>query len=129
MAEKFETYKCEICGNIVEVLHGGVGQLVCCNKPMVRMEEQTAEMKLEKHVPVIETTKTDIKVFVGSTTHPMEEKHYIEWIQVITDDGKLSLRRFLAPGEEPEAVFHMCEKCIANVRAREYCNIHKLWKS
>lgn len=128
MAEKLEIYKCEICGNIVEVLHGGKGQLVCCNKPMVNMEEQTAEMKLEKHVPVIETTGTNVKVYVGSTLHPMKEEHYIEWIQILSADGSLALRKFLRPGDDPEAVFHLCEKCMDDIRAREYCNIHKLWK-
>ena len=128
MAEKFEIYKCEICGNIVEILHGGKGQLVCCNQPMQKMEEQTAEMAKEKHVPIIENNGTDIKVYVGSTKHPMEEKHYIEWIQVMTTDDKFSLRKFLAPGENPEVVFHKCEKCLGDIRAREYCNIHKLWK-
>jgi superoxide reductase len=128
MAEKLEIYKCEICGNIVEVLHGGKGQLVCCNQPMSLMEEQTAEMAKEKHVPVIEKNGTDVRVYVGSTLHPMEEKHYIEWIQVITADGKLSLRKFLQPGDEPQAVFHLCKNCIDELKAREYCNIHKLWK-
>ncbi len=128
MAEKYEIYKCEICGNIVEVLHGGKGQLVCCNQPMVKMEEQTEEMLKEKHVPMVEKNGTDITVRVGSVQHPMEEKHYIEWIQVITKDGELSLRKFLQPGDDPSAIFHLCENCIDEVKAREYCNIHKLWK-
>ena len=78
MAEKYEIYKCNICENIVEVLHGGKGELVCCGEPMELMEEQTAEQANEKHVPVVEKTEKGIKVVVGSTLHPMEEKHYIE---------------------------------------------------
>jgi len=123
MVEKFEIYKCNICGNIVEVLHGGKGELVCCGEPMELMEEQTAEQATEKHVPVVEKTEKGVKVVVGSTLHPMEEKHYIEWIQVITDKG--SCKKFLKPGDAPEAEF---EDVKGLQKVREYCNIHKLWK-
>lgn len=131
MAERFEVFKCEICGNIIEVLHGGKGQLVCCNESMKLMEEKSAEMATEKHVPVVEKTSSEgeLKVYVGSTVHPMDEKHYIEWIQVIDADGTFSYRKFLKPGDDPEAVFHLCKDCIDGVKAREYCNIHLLWKS
>jgi len=123
MAQQYEIYKCEICGNIVEVLHGGKGELVCCGEPMILMEEQTAEQVYEKHVPVVEKTENGIKVKVGSVPHPMEEKHYIEWIQVITDKG--ACRKFLHPGDAPEAEFIDIEGLQ---RVREYCNIHHLWK-
>ena len=123
MTAKLEIYKCEICGNIVEVLHTGKGQLVCCGEPMILLEEQTADQTKEKHVPVIEETDTGIKVVVGSTPHPMQEKHWIEWIEVIVD-GK-AYRQFLNPGDTPEAFFNVKGKSII---AREYCNIHSLWK-
>lgn len=123
MAERFEIYKCEICGNIVEVLHGGAGSLVCCGQPMKLMKENTVDASQEKHIPVYEKNGTSVKVKVGSVPHPMEEKHYIEWVQVITDNGK-SYRQFLAPGMAPEATFQI-EENIAKVR--EYCNIHLLW--
>ena len=123
MTKKLEVYKCEICGNIVEVLHTGKGALVCCGQPMKLLEEQTADKTTEKHVPVIEKTEHGYKVTVGSTLHPMVEKHYIEWIQVIAD-GK-AYREFLEPGVDPFTVF-----CVGaeKVTAREYCNIHGLWK-
>ena len=124
MAVKMGIYKCEVCGNIVEVLHDGGGELVCCNEPMKRFEENTVDAAKEKHVPVIEKTANGYKVKVGSVPHPMEEKHYIEWIELIAN-GK-AYRQFLSPGDVPEAEF-----CIdaAQVTAREYCNIHGLWKA
>lgn len=123
MAKQLEIYKCEVCGNIVEVLHGGAGDLVCCGQPMVLMTENTTDAAKEKHVPVIGKTADGYLVKVGSVAHPMEEKHYIEWIELIAD-GK-AYRQFLKPGEKPEATF--CIKAD-KVSAREYCNIHGLWK-
>ncbi len=117
-------YKCEICGNIVEVLHSGAGDLVCCGEEMKLMDEKTADSSTEKHVPVIEKTSEGYKVTVGSTLHPMEEKHYIEWIELIAD-GK-SYRQYLKPGDQPVAEF--CVKA-SSVSAREYCNVHGLWKA
>jgi len=108
---------------MVEVLHPGVGQLVCCGQPMELLEEKTEDVGREKHVPVVEETEKGIRVKVGSVPHPMEEKHYIEWIEVIAD-GK-AYRKFLKPGEKPEAEFSISGKVVA----REYCNIHGLWKS
>ncbi|MCD6453630.1 MAG: desulfoferrodoxin [Dehalococcoidales bacterium] len=119
-----QVYRCNICGNIVEVLYGGKGQLVCCGQSMASLQGKTADVGLEKHVPVIETTDGGIKVKVGSMPHPMEEEHHIEWIEVITNDG--SYRKFLKPGGKPEAEFEISSQKIA---AREYCNIHGLWKS
>ena len=123
MTEIKEVYKCGICGNIVEVLHAGQGELVCCGKPMDLQAEKTQDEGQEKHVPVIEKTESGFLVKVGSVEHPMEEKHYIEWIELVAD-GK-SYRKFLKPGEKPEAEF--CIKA-ETVIAREYCNIHGLWK-
>lgn len=119
-----EIYKCEICGNIVALVHGGPGELVCCGQPMTRMDEKTAEMALEKHVPVIERDGDLIKIHVGSTLHPMEDKHYIEWIELVAD-GR-SYRKYLKPGDAPEALF-LCK--AEKLSAREYCNIHGLWKN
>jgi superoxide reductase len=124
MAKMNEIYKCDICGNIVEVMHGGEGELVCCNEPMKLLEEKTKDEGLEKHVPVIEKTGTGIKVKIGSVPHPMEEKHYIEFIEVLAD-GRV-YRKFLKPGDPPEAEFDIEP---GNVKVREYCNIHGLWKS
>jgi superoxide reductase len=124
MAEKLQVYKCEVCGNIVEVLHGGKGELVCCGKPMKLFVENTVDAAKEKHVPVVEKTADGFKVKVGSVAHPMEEKHFIEWIEVIAD-GK-AYRQFLNPGGTPEAVFKIDAD---QVTAREYCNIHGLWKA
>ena len=123
MAEKLQVYKCKVCGNIVEVLHGGVGELVCCGKPMELLDEKTADASTEKHVPVIEKVDGGYKVKVGSVPHPMEEKHYIEWIELLAD-GK-AYRQFLEPGSEPEAVFNVEADSVS---AREYCNVHGLWK-
>ena len=123
MTERYEIYKCEICGNIVEVLHPGVGELVCCGQPMKLMEEQTADTSTEKHVPFLEKKDDKYVVRIGENTkHPMEEKHYIEMIEVMTDNDKV-LRKYLSPGDEPEAVFDVDNI----VMAREYCNIHGLW--
>ena len=119
-----QVYRCNICGNIVEVLHTGVGELVCCGQPMELLEEKTTDEGSEKHVPVIETTENGVKVRVGSAPHPMEKEHYIEWIEIIAD-GK-SYRQFLQPGDLPEAEF---EVKAGNIKARGYCNIHGLWKS
>ena len=124
MTKKRQIYKCEICGNIVEVLHEGVGQLVCCGKPMNLMEEQSEGEYAEKHAPVIEKNEEGVLVKVGAVEHPMEEKHYIEWIEISTEKG--SSKKFLKPGEKPEASFPIKAE---NIQSRMYCNIHGLWKS
>ena len=123
MTERLEVYKCNICGNIVKVLHVGPGQLVCCNQPMELLQEKTEDQGMEKHVPVIEKTGKGIRVKVGSIPHPMEDKHYIEWIEVM--DGDNVQRKFLKPGEKPEAEFEV--KSVK--KAREFCNVHGLWSS
>ena len=124
MAERMDVYKCDLCGQIVEVLHGGQGTLVCCNQPMVLLVANTVDAAKEKHVPVIEKTPDAVKVKVGSVAHPMEEKHYIEWVELLAD-GK-SYRAFLKPGDAPEATFCVAAKDLS---AREYCNVHGLWRS
>ena len=124
MTKKNEVYKCPLCGNIVEVLHTGAGELVCCGQPMELMAENTVDAAKEKHVPVVTKVANGYKVVVGSVPHPMEEKHWIEWIELIAD-GKV-YRQNLAPGMAPEAIF-----CVeaATVIAREFCNLHGHWKS
>lgn len=124
MTAQKQVYRCNICGNIVEVLYAGQGELVCCGEPMELLSEKTEDVGQEKHVPVMETTDGGIKVKVGEVPHPMEENHYIEWVQVITDGG--SYRQFLKPGSKPEAEFAIKAQ---NIVLREYCNVHGLWKS
>jgi superoxide reductase len=124
MAERLEVYKCNSCGIIVEVLNGGGGELVCCGEPMALMTENTVDAAKEKHVPVVEKVDGGYKVAVGSVAHPMEEKHYIEWIELIAD-GK-AYRQFLKPADAPEAFFAIDAQ---QVSAREYCNLHGLWKA
>ena len=122
MAERYEIYKCEICGNVIEVLHGGAGQLVCCGQPMKLMEAKKEEQGHEKHLPLVEKEDGKTKVKVGSVPHPMEEGHFIEMIEVITTDGGI-LRKYLKPGQKPETEFD-----VEDVKeAREYCTIHGLW--
>ncbi len=123
MAEKLQIYKCAVCGNIVEVIYGGIGELVCCGQPMELLEEKTADAATEKHVPVIEKIDSGYKVTIGSTPHPMTEEHHIEWIELLAD-GK-AYRQFLDPGDAPEAQFGVKAD---SVTAREHCNVHGLWK-
>ena len=123
MAKKLQIYKCNTCGNIIEVLHGGAGELVCCGEPMELLDEKTADATTEKHVPVIEKIEGGYKVKVGSVPHPMKEEHFIEWIELLAD-GK-AYRQFLKPGAAPEATFHIKG---GSVTAREHCNVHGLWK-
>ena len=123
MAERLEIYKCEVCGNIVEVMHGGAGELVCWGQPMTLFKENTTDAAKEKHVPVVEKSGDTVTVKVGSVAHPMEEKHYIEWVEIIAD-GEV-YRQFLSPGEAPEASFKID---AGKVTAREYCTLHGLWK-
>lgn len=126
MAKKLGVYKCEVCGNIVEDIVAGGGTLVCCGQDMTYMEEKTADHTTEKHVPFVEETENGYKVRVGeNASHPMTEEHSILWIELIVDD--LVLRKYLKPGDAPEAEF--CTPKSANVTAREYCNLHGHWKN
>jgi len=124
MTQVMQVYKCELCTNIVEVLHSGAGVLVCCGQPMKLMVENTVDAVKEKHVPVIEKQANGYLVKVGSVAHPMEEKHYIEWIE-LTADGVVH-RAMLKPGMKPEAFFAVTAGAVS---AREYCNLHGLWKA
>jgi superoxide reductase len=123
MAERLQIYKCDSCGSIVEVLHEGGGELVCCGEPMKLFVENSVDAAKEKHVPVLEKTGEGVKVKVGSVPHPMEEKHYIEWVEII--EGGKAYRQFLKPGDTPEASFDIQ---AGQVTAREYCSLHGLWK-
>ena len=124
MTELKQVYRCNVCGNIVEVLHAGKGELVCCGQPMKLLKEQTKEVGMEKHVPVVDATETGVKVKVGSVAHPMEAEHYIEWIEVVTDGE--TCRKFLKPSVLPEAEFRVKG---GKITAKEYCNRHGLWRS
>lgn len=125
MTERLQVYRCNVCGNIVFVLYPGRGKLVCCGQPMELLAELTGGLGEEKHLPVIERTSEGIKVRVGSVAHPMEADHLIEWIELIAD-GQV-LRRFLQPGEAPEAIFKVAAE--GKVIARAYCSKHGLWKA
>jgi len=122
MAQQLEVYKCATCGNIVELIHSGPGQLVCCGNPMELLAENSVDASKEKHVPVVGKGDGCVKVTVGSVAHPMEEAHYIEWIELIAD-GK-AYRQFLKPGEAPVAVFPVS---AAQITVRELCNLHGQW--
>jgi superoxide reductase len=124
MTELNQVYKCNVCGNMVEIIHTGAGELVCCNQPMQLMTENTTDAATEKHVPLIEKTDNGVKVKVGEVPHPMDEDHYIEWIEILANGQ--SYKKFLKPGDLPEAEFNIKSETIT---AREYCNLHGLWKS
>ena len=119
-----QIYKCNVCGNIVEVVHAGGGELVCCGEPMKLLKENSTDAAQEKHVPVIEKSGSKVTVKIGSVTHPMVDEHYIEFIEIIAD-GKV-YRKFLKPGDAPEATFEIAANKLI---AREYCNLHGLWKA
>ncbi|QAT39264.1 desulfoferrodoxin [Clostridium sp. JN-9] len=123
MTELRQIYKCEVCGNIVEVVHPSGGTLVCCGKPMTLLKENTTDAAVEKHVPVIEKIDGGVLVKVGAVEHPMLDNHYIEWIEVHT--ANKVYRKYLKPGDKPEAVFKLDKEVLY---AREYCNLHGLWK-
>jgi len=132
MTNKNQIYKCNLCGNIAEILHTGVGELVCCGEIMVMLQEKSQDEGQEKHLPVMEKLPEDVcrggdgyKIKVGTESHPMEEKHYIEWIEVKTNDGKIG-KKYLSPTDSTEVEFYT-KKEIVEVRV--YCNVHGLWKS
>lgn len=124
MAEVRQLYKCKTCGSIVEITHKGEGTLVCCEEPMNLVVENSVEAAVEKHVPVIEKVEGGVLVKIGEVEHPMVPEHHIEWIEVHTEDKVY--RKYLKVGEKPEAVFKIDEKVLY---AREYCNLHGLWKN
>jgi superoxide reductase len=124
MAKQFAIYRCESCGNIIEILAAGGGEPACCGAPMTLLAENTSEGAQEKHLPVIQKTPEGYKVTVGSVLHPMEEKHFIQWIELLAEG--VSFIKFLKPGDKPEAAF---STTASQVSAREYCNLHGLWKA
>ncbi len=124
MAERNEIYKCELCGNIVEVLTGGGGALACCGQDMDLVTENTTDAAVEKHVPVVTKTDDGILINVGSVDHPMTDDHYIEWIEILVDG--ISNKMFLKPGDKPQACFPAVD---GEITARAYCNLHGLWKA
>lgn len=124
MSKQKQVYRCNICGNMVEILQAGTGNLVCCGREMQLLEERIGDVGPEKHIPIIEKSGPNVKVKVGEIPHPMEKDHHIEWIEIITDDRVY--RKFLKPNDKPEAEF---EIDADKIKAREYCNIHGLWKS
>ena len=124
MTKLNEIYKCNVCGNMTEVIHAGAGELVCCSQPMQALHENTEDASQEKHVPVIEKTDKGVKVLVGEIPHPMEDVHFIGWIEILANER--SYRKYLHPGDAPEAEFEVTAESIV---AREYCNLHGLWKN
>ena len=126
MAEQLGIYKCGKCGNIVQVLHGEKPPVMCCGEPMDRLVENTVEAAVEKHIPVIEKVDGGYLVKVGSVAHPMGNDHWIEWIELSSEDNTFVQRQMLTPASAPEAQF---KTDAAKVVARAYCNLHGLWKS
>lgn len=124
MTQRNQVYHCPLCGNIVEIIHPAGGDLVCCGKPMTLLKENSRDAAVEKHVPVIETIDGGYRVQVGSVIHPMQPEHHIEWIEL--QAGSMLMRKYLEPGQEPVAIF---KTDAQEVTAREYCNLHGLWKS
>ena len=123
MTNLHQVYKCPICGNIVEVLHAGGGELVCCGQPMELLVPKTDDVGLEKHLPVVTQLDNTVTIKVGSIPHPMEEAHYIEWIELVTDNQVY--KKFLKPGQEAVAIFEITGT-INQVCC--YCNVHGLWQ-
>ena len=124
MTKKLEIYKCEICGNIVEVLEEAGGTLVCCGQPMVLQEENSVDASKEKHVPVLTKNEQGVEINVGSVAHPMIPEHYIQWIEIQTEKG--CSRKELSPGQEPKAFFPVKSEVV---KVRIFCNLHGLWKN
>lgn len=118
-----EVYKCDYCGQMIELLHGGDGTLVCCGQPMKCLEENSSDAAVEKHVPVTSNVENGIRVSVGEIAHPMKESHYIEWIELIDDES--TIRKLLKPGDQPEADFAVDAQ---KTTVRAYCNVHGLWR-
>ncbi|MEA3355267.1 MAG: desulfoferrodoxin [Patescibacteria group bacterium] len=126
MTKHNQVYKCNICGNIVEILETGAGELHCCNQAMVLMTEKTSDEGLEKHVPVIEKSGSKIKVTVSTTKHPMEKDHHIQWVELTTKDQVI--RKTLKPDQTPIVEFDLNTN-DSPIKARAYCNLHGLWSS
>ena len=121
----YDVYKCEKCGNIVEMLHAGFGELFCCKAPMVKLVENTTDAATEKHVPIVTRMSNGYEVKVGEVAHPMTEEHYIEWMELFIDGRTIT--KFFKPGEKPEWTYTCCQG--KDVYARVYCNLHGHWRS
>lgn len=126
MMQLKQVYKCQDGDVILEVLHGGEADITCNGKPLISVDENTTDAATEKHVPVIERTKDGVLVKVGSVEHPMQDTHYIEWIELHA--GNMLYRKYLQPGDKPEAFFKICDNEEIQY-AREYCNLHGLWRT
>jgi superoxide reductase len=124
MPEQFQILKCEVCSNMLETIRGGAGEVVCCGKSMKILTANTVDAAKEKHVPVIEKIADGYMVKVGGVEHPMEDKHYIQWIELRAGDSVY--KQYLTPGQKPEGIFKLKAD---HVEAREYCNLHGLWKA
>jgi superoxide reductase len=125
VSEKNQIFRCNICGNIVETVNVGGAELVCCGQPMELLVAKTQDLGMEKHVPVVEKVENGILIKIGEVAHPMEQQHYIQWIEILLENGK-SCRKYLSPEDAPEAIFEVDESQLEEVR--EYCNVHGLWK-
>ncbi|MBE7706906.1 MAG: desulfoferrodoxin [Cyanobacteria bacterium SIG30] len=127
MTHKLELYRCDICGNLIEVILPGAGALVCCEEEMELLTPKTQDSGAEKHVPVIEHKDGEVTIRIGSEPHPMEKEHYIQFVEAIANDNKYLKRKYFEPNEEPVLKFK-CE-CASGVSSREFCNVHGLWAS
>jgi superoxide reductase len=125
MTQRLEIYKCELCGNMVEMLNSAGGTLSCCGQAMKKLDEKMADFTTEKHVPIVQAIPEGTRVVVGSTPHPMKDEHFVEWIEIV--NGPYVQRKYLKPGEKPEADFYV--KYHDGLVGREYCNLHGVWKS
>ncbi|MDI9436517.1 MAG: desulfoferrodoxin [Euryarchaeota archaeon] len=127
MAEKCAVYRCQVCDHVIEVLHDGEGELVCCQVPMTLLVERNDDTGQEKHVPVLEKTDSGFLVKVGEVAHPMEDEHCIDWIEVQAD-GRI-YRQPLEAGDQPQAHFDLDLDQVEQITLRSFCNIHGLWRA
>lgn len=127
MTKKLEMYKCEVCGNLIEVVLAGDGDLVCCNQPMILLKPNTVDAAKEKHVPFFEKKGEELDIRIGSEPHPMTNEHYIQFIEAISKDERYVKRKYLYPNEEPVLTL----KCydVGSIIAKENCNLHGLWEA
>lgn len=127
MAKKLELYKCNICGNLIEVVLPGDGELVCCGQPMNLLEANTTDATKEKHVPFFVKKDDELEIRIGSAPHPMEQEHYIQFIEVVSKDERYVKRKYLYPSEEP--MFTLRGYDVDSLTAKEHCNLHGLWEA
>ncbi len=121
---RFDIYKCDKYGIIAQIMTTGAGKLVCCETSMDKMIENTTDAAKEKHIPVVEKIGNRLEVKVGSVNHPMNEDHFIQWVEVVGNEE--SFLKFLSYTDKPEAVFDLeCDEFYV----RAYCNLHGLWRS